>query len=91
MPKGTQLLGGKARVEHRMESPSAGWKEKGGMERRLAAEVMSGNYTAKTHGNRKTKKDMIKRPLKGGKKRKNQRNESSLQILMAETTFNTKE
>lgn len=54
-----------------MESFFAGWKEKGGMERRFAVEVMSGNYIVKIYGNRKIKKDMIKRLLKGGKKRKN--------------------
>lgn len=56
LPKATGLLGGKARVECRVENHSVGWKENGEMERSLGTEVMKGNYTTKTRENRGEKR-----------------------------------
>lgn len=69
MPKATGHLGGKTRIECRVENHSVGWKENSEMERSLGTEVMKENYTPKTWENReKEKKDMIRRPLKGDQK-----------------------
>lgn len=71
LPKATQLLGGKARV-NTTQKATMGWKQKGWVGQSLETDIISGKYTPKDSREQKNKEryyqDAIKKELKKHKK-----------------------